>query len=249
MGRVRRCLGLGRRSGRNSCGTSAPGMAITPRGRRGTLPDKAFTRPSKTSSAAPIPAARSCVGMVGGGSAAPSCAVSAPRRTHSSAWGAAPRRARCASTRTRPTSGNSSVGGRSTFPRCRAPQSDGRSSRGRPTRYGRRGCERTSRGPIQSRPAPRSRVLQDLMGRLRARWRCGTIAHARDRVWEQGNAELRGQVDSLARRVSALEGIRWGRREMVYATLMDMYRELHNISGGAAAATTFRDVLQAIAAD
>ena len=68
-------------------------------------------------------------------------------------------------------------------------------------------------------------------------------------MWEQDNAEQRGQVDSLARRVSALEGIRWGRGEMVYAAVMDMYWELHNISGGAAAAASFRDVLQGIAAD
>ena len=49
--------------------------------------------------------------------------------------------------------------------------------------------------------------------------------------------------------MSALEGTRWGRGAMVRTTLMDMYRELHNISGGAETATTFRDVPQEIATD
>ena len=51
------------------------------------------------------------------------------------------------------------------------------------------------------------------------------------------------------RGVCIVDGIRWGRREMVRTALMDMYQELHNISGGVEAATTFRDVLQGIASD
>ena len=45
----------------------------------------------------------------------------------------------------------------------------------------------------------------------------------------------------------SLDGIRWGRREMVRTALVDMYLALLNIYGGAAAAPLFRDVLEGIA--
>ena len=64
---------------------------------------------------------------------------------------------------------------------------------------------------------------------------------------QQEHTELRPQIELLARKVSSLDGIHWGRREMFHTALVDMYLALLNIDGGAAAAVLFRDVMEGIA--
>ena len=138
-------------------------------------------------------------------------------------------------------------GSRSSSPHNRRRHLAGR-SRGEPRiRSGHHGSGPTSPGRNRPHPAQRYRVLHDPTGRLRAHHRCGKSEFVQHRAAQQEHTELRPHIELLARKVSSLDGIRWGRREMVRTALVDMYLALLNIDGGAAAAPLFREVLEGIA--
>ena len=167
---------------------------------------------------------------------------------HAIALGGAGRRRQCSAfTRTPRTRGSSFLGGRSSSPHNRRRHLAGRSRREPRIRSGHHGSGPTSPGRNRPHPAQRYRVLHDPTGRLRAHHRCGKGEFVQHRAAQQEHTELRPQIELLARKVSSLDGIRWGRREMVRTALVDMYLALLNIDGGAAAAPLFRDVLEGIA--
>ena len=92
-------------------------------------------------------------------------------------------------------------------------------------------------------------LTPNVRGRLRARHRFGTSGLERDPAPGEEHAALQTQVELLPRKISHLEGICWGRKEMIHTVLMDMYLELPNLAGGSAAAGHFRDMLQGIVKD